>query len=70
MCYNFLIVIVVLRIGGTSVSCSLKVADIKGEPGKSCHTFNYGIHLAQDFVHGLQTEELCAALHSSNDTHA
>jgi len=52
------------------VDCSFKVADIKGEAGKTCHTFNYGIHLAQDFVNGLQTEELCAALHSSNDTHA
>ncbi len=62
--------IVVLRIGGSSVDCSFKVADINGEAGKTCHTFNYGIHLAQDFVNGLQTEELCAALHSSNDTHA
>ena len=63
-------VIVVLRIGGTSVDCSFKVADIKGAPGKTCHTFNYGIHLAQDFVNGCETAELCAALHSSNDTHA
>ena len=60
--------IVVLLIGGTSAHCSFKVTDINGEPGKTCHTFNYGIHLAQDFVNGLQTEELCAALHSSNDT--
>ena len=60
----------VLNIGGTRVDCSFKVADIKGEAGKTCHTFNYGIHLAQDFINGLQTEELCAALHSSNDTNA
>ena len=70
MCYTILNVIVVLLVGGTIVNCSFKVTEIIGEPGKTCHTFNYGIHLAQDFVNGLQTEELSAALHSSNDTNA
>ncbi len=60
----------VLGLGGTRVDCTFKLTDINGEAGKTCHTFNYGIHLAQDFVNELQTEELCAALHSSNDTHA
>jgi len=52
------IVIVVFRIHGTSVDCSFRVADIAGEPGKTCHDFNYGIYLAHAFVDGLLTSDL------------
>ncbi len=67
MCNTILNVIVVLRVGGTSVNCSFKVTEIIGEPGKTCHTFNYDIHLAHDFLNRYETAELCLALHSVND---
>jgi len=58
MSYVNHIVIVVFRIHGRSVDCSFRVADIVGEPGKTCHDFNYGIHLAHAFVDGLLTPDL------------
>ena len=60
----------VLNIGGSRVDCSFKVTDINAEPGKTCHTFNYGIQLAHDFLNRYETAELCVALHSVNDNHA
>ncbi len=62
--YTNSFVIVPLSFGGARVDCTFKVSDITGEPGKTCHVFNYGIHLAQDYVDGLQTADLFAALHS------
>ena len=56
-------VIVALRFGDDSVDCTFQVADIIGDPGKTCHTFNYGIHIAEDYAEGLQTADIFAALH-------
>ena len=55
-----------LRFGDDSVDCTFQVADIIGDPGKTCHTFNYGIHLAEDYAEGLLTADIFAALHPTH----
>lgn len=57
-----LIILVSWLIGTSSVDCEFKVTDILGEPGKTCHTFNYGVQLAQDLLKGNLTPDLAAAI--------
>lgn len=55
-------ILVSLRIGTSKVDCEFKVCDILGEEGNTCHAFNYGVHLAQDYADRNITADLASAL--------
>jgi len=56
--------LVIFGIAGQKYTSEFIKKDIMGEPGKTCHAFNYGIHLAKEFaIGGCGVEHFLASHH-------
>ena len=53
------------HFGEHRCECVFKVDDLKGDAGMTCNMFNYGIHLANDYVNGREGIEHFLAMYNS-----